>query len=122
VLLPDGTGDPRGGTEVTSSLVIETKLNLQPFTGSNGSPSQLPAVTGSIISVTPVKGYLRVHHRYTKDVTKGLENSFFKGSKNIAATTIDGSSPVEIFATNPNTLVVNKAGRSNSEPILEVGS
>ena len=122
VLLPDGTGDPRGGTEVTSSLVIETKLNLQPFTGSNGLPSELPSITGSIVSVTPLRGYLRVHHRYTKDTTKGLENSFFKGSKNIAATTIDGSSPVEIFATNPNTLVVNKAGRSNAEPILEVGS
>jgi hypothetical protein len=51
-----------------------------------------------------------------------LDNSFFKGSKNTTSTTIDGSSPVEIFATNPNTLVVNKAGRSSSEPILEVGS
>lgn len=122
VLLPDGTGDPRGGTEVTSSLVIETKLNLQPFTGSNGLPSDLPAITGSIISVTPIKGYLKVHHRYTKDTTLGLDNSFFKGSKNIASTTIDGTAPVETFATNPNTLVVNKAGRSASEPILEVGT
>lgn len=122
VLLPDGTGDPRGGTEVTSSIVTELKLNLQPFTGSNGLPSDLPAVTGSIVSVTPVKGYLRVHHRYTKDTTRGLDNSFFKGSKNVAATTIDGTAPVETFATNPNTLVVNKAGRSASEPILEVGS
>jgi hypothetical protein len=122
VLLPDGTGDPRGGTEVTSSIVTETKLNIQPFTGSNGLPSELPTITGSIISVIPIKGYLPVHHRYTKDTTRGLDNSFFKGSKNIAATTIDGSSPVEIFATNPNTLIVNKAGRSSSEPILEVGS
>jgi hypothetical protein len=122
VLLPDGTGDPRGGTEVTSSIVVETKLNIQPFTGSNGLPSQLPVVTGSVISVTPIKGYLRVHHRYTKDTTRGLDNSFFRGSKNVAATTIDGTAPVETFATNPNTLVVNKAGRNSAEPILEVGS
>jgi hypothetical protein len=122
VLLPDGTGDPRGGTEITSSIVIETKLNIQPFTGSTGLPSELPLVTGSVLNVTPVRGYLRVHHRYTRDTTRGLDNSFFKGCKNTASTTIDGSSPVEIFATNPNTLVVNKAGRSNSEPILEVGS
>ena len=120
VLLPDGTGDPRGGVETTSSVVVDTKLNIQPYTGSNGLPTSLPSVTGSVIGVTPVKGYLKVHHRYTKDTTIGLENSYFRGSKNKSTTTIDGTEPVEIFATNPNTLVVNKAGRSSSEPILEV--
>jgi hypothetical protein len=53
-------------------------------------------------------------------LTRGLENSFFRGSKNTAATTLDGSSPIETFTSNPNTLKVNKAGRDASEPILEV--
>jgi len=47
-------------------------------------------------------------------------NSYFKGSKNTAATTLDGTSPIETFVSNPNTLTVNKTGRSTSEPILEV--
>ena len=49
-----------------------------------------------------------------------MMNSYFKGSKNTAATTLDGSSPIETFVSNPNTLTVNKTGRSTSEPILEV--
>jgi hypothetical protein len=53
-------------------------------------------------------------------LTKGLENSFFRGSKNTAATTLDGAPPVEIFVSNPNTLTVNRTGRNTSEPILEV--
>ena len=53
-------------------------------------------------------------------LTRGLQNSFFRGSKNTAATTLDGSSPIETFTSNPNTLKVNKAGRDASEPILEV--
>jgi hypothetical protein len=53
-------------------------------------------------------------------LTRGLQNSFYYGTKNTSATTLDGSSPVEVFATNPNTLKVNKAGRDASEPILEV--
>ena len=54
------------------------------------------------------------------DLTRGLENSFFRGSKNTAATTLDGSSPIETFISNPTTLTVNKTGRNTSEPILEV--
>jgi hypothetical protein len=53
-------------------------------------------------------------------LTRGLQNSFFKGSKNTAATTLDGAPPVETFNTNPSTLRVNKSGRDASEPILEV--
>jgi hypothetical protein len=49
-----------------------------------------------------------------------MENSYFRGSKNTAATTLDGTPPIEVFSTNPNTLKVNKAGRSANEPILEV--
>jgi hypothetical protein len=49
-----------------------------------------------------------------------MRNSYFLGSKNTAATTLDGTAPVETFTTNPNTLRVNKAGRDASEPILEV--
>jgi len=53
-------------------------------------------------------------------LTTGMMNSYFKGSKNTAATTLDGTSPIETFVSNPNTLVVNKTGRSTNEPILEV--
>ena len=97
-----------------------SKLIITPFTGSDGNPSSLPIVTGSIKEVIPVKGYLPTHYKNVKDVSKGLENSKFYGSKQTANTTIDRAAPVETFATNPNTLVVNKAGRDSNEPILEV--
>jgi hypothetical protein len=38
----------------------------------------------------------------------------------ILETTLDGSSPIETFVSNPNTLTVNRTGRNTSEPILEV--
>jgi hypothetical protein len=110
-----GLGDERGGSVLTSSVYTETTLNIQPFAN-----SVAPIVKNNIISVVPVNGYLKTHFRNTSDLTRGMENSFFKGSKNTAATTLDGSSPVEVFTTNPNTLKVNKAGRDSSEPILEV--
>jgi hypothetical protein len=112
----NGKGDERGGVELTSSVYYETYLNVQPFSGSK----TINAGTGSIVSVTPLNGYLPTHFRNTSDLTRGLENSFFRGSKNTAATTLDGTPPVEVFTTNPNTLRVNKAGRDASEPILEV--
>jgi hypothetical protein len=111
----NGQGDPRGGMELTSSLYTETKLNIQPFSGST-----IPAIGGSIIDVKPVSGYLKTHYKNTSDLTRGLENSFYRGSRNTAATTLDGTPPVETFTTNPNTLKVNKAGRDASEPILEI--
>jgi len=112
----NGKGDPRGGYYVTSSIYYETKLNIQPFSGSK----VINAGTGSIVEVIKVDGYLPTHYRNTSDLTTGLKNSYYLGSKNTAATTLDGTSPVETFNTNPNTLRVNKAGRDASEPILQV--
>jgi hypothetical protein len=110
-----GKGDPRGGFYITEQTYTETTLNIQPFSGSTA-----PIVKGDIIDVKPVNGYLKTHYRNTTDLTRGLENSFFRGSKNTAATTLDGTPPIETFTTNPNTLKVNKAGRTSNEPILEV--
>ena len=112
----DGKGDPRGGFELTSSVYTETKLNIQPFE----SASVINVGTGDIVEVKPLSGYLPTHYRNTTDLTRGLQNSFFRGSKNTAATTLDGTSPVEVFVSNPNTLTVNRTGRNTSEPILEV--
>jgi hypothetical protein len=111
----NGKGDPRFGYYLSSSVYTETTLNIQPFSG-----SAIPTVKGKIIAVQPVDGYLPTHYRNTSDLTTGMMNSYFKGSKNTAATTLDGSSPIETFVSNPNTLTVNKTGRSTSEPILEV--
>jgi hypothetical protein len=116
VVTPAGQGDPRGGTFLTSSIYYETKLNIQPYSGSK----VINPGTGSIVEVTPLSGYLPTHYRNTSDLTTGMRNSYYLGSKNTAATTLDGAPPVETFATNPNTLRVNKAGRDASEPILEV--
>ena len=111
-----GLGDPRGGYVPDVQTYTETKLNIQPY----ASSKQINVGTGSIIEVTKVNGYLPTHYRNTSDLTRGMENSFYRGSKNTAATTLDGSSPIETFVSNPNTLKVNKAGRDSSEPILEV--
>jgi hypothetical protein len=110
-----GKGDPRGGFYVAEQTYTETKLNIQPFSGST-----MPIVKGNIIDVKPVNGYLPTHNKFTSDLTIGLQNSFYKGSKNTAATTLDGTPPIETFTSNPNTLKVNKAGRTANEPILEV--
>ena len=112
----NGLGDPRGGYVSDIQTYYETKLNIQPYSGSK----VINVGTGSIVEVTPVNGYLPTHYRNTSDLTRGLENSFFRGSKNTAATTLDGTPPVEIFVSNPNTLTVNRTGRNTSEPILEV--
>jgi hypothetical protein len=111
----NGLGDPRGGYVSDIQTYTETKLNIQPFSG-----SFVPTIGGNIIDVKPVDGYLPTHYRYTSDLTHGMQNSFFRGSKNTAATTLDGSPPFETFISNPNTLKVNKTGRDSSEPILEV--
>ena len=110
-----GKGDPRGGFYIAQQTYTETTLNIQPFSGSTQ-----PVVKGNIIDVKPVDGYLPTHFRNTSDLTRGLENSYFRGSKNTAATTLDGTPPIETFTSNPNTLKVNKAGRAANEPILEV--
>ena len=110
-----GFGDPRGGYVSAIETYNQTYLNIQPFSGST-----IPTVQNNIVAVVPVNGYLPTHYRNTSDLTIGLENSYYRGSKNTAATTLDGSSPIEIFVSNPNTLTVNRTGRSTSEPILEV--
>ena len=115
-----GSSSDRLYTTLGTETYYESYVNIQPFTGSNGSISELPTTNAKIVEVTPVSGYLKTHFRNTSDLTRGFENSFFRGSKNTAATTLDGTSPVETFTTNPNTLRVNKAGRDASEPILEV--
>ncbi len=109
-------GDPRGGYVTDIQTYTETKLNIQPFSGSK----TINAGTGSIVEVRPLNGYLPTHYRNTSDLTTGLRNSYYLGSKNTAATTLDGTPPVETFVTNPNTLKVNKANRGSDEPILEV--
>ena len=111
----NGLGDPRGGYVGAIQTYTETKLNIQPFSG-----SVVPVVGGDIVAVKLVDGYLPTHYRNTGDLTRGLENSFFRGSKNTAATTLDGTPPIETFVSNPNTLTVNRTGRNASEPILEV--
>jgi len=115
-VIVNGYGDNRLGMYADLETYYETKLNIQPYSGSK----TINAGTGSIVSVKKVNGYLPTHFRNTSDLTRGLENSFFKGCKNTSATTLDGTSPIETFATNPNTLRVNKAGRDSAEPILEV--
>ncbi len=101
--------------KIGTDTYVETKLNIQPFLGSTQFTS-----SNANIEVIPLNGYLKTHYRNTSDLTRGLQNSFYNGSKNTAATTLDGTPPVETFSSNPNTLRVNKAGRDSSEPILEV--
>ncbi len=115
IVTPNRQADPRGGYYTSASFYTETRLNIQPFSG-----SYIPTVAGYIIDVKPVSGYLKTHYKNTSDLTRGMENSYYRGSKNTAATTLDGTPPVETFTTNPNTLRVNKAGRDSNEPILEV--
>ena len=102
-------------TTIGVETYVDTIINLQPFLG-----TAVPTSTNPNIEIIPINGYLKTHYRNTSDLTRGLQNSFYRGSKNTAATTLDGSPPIEIFITNPNTLRVNKAGRDSSEPILEV--
>ncbi len=107
-------------TELESVTKFRHKVTILPFTASNGSESIDPIVTGSIVEVTPLNGAFPTHYKNTGDLTSGMENSFFNGSKQTSATTLDGSSPVQSFTTNPNTLKVSDSGRGSGEPILEV--
>ena len=86
-------------------------------------------IGGDIISAVTASGYLRTHYSVTGDKHLGLQNSFYRGSKNTSYiangvtssfTTVDGKAPVETFVSNPTTLRISPQGRSNSEPILEV--
>ena len=77
-------------------------------------------IGGDIISAVTASGYLRTHYSVTGDKHLGLQNSFYRGSKQNNFTTVDGKAPVETFVSNPTTLRISPQGRSNSEPILEV--
>ena len=114
------SNDSSLGTELVSQTRYRHFINILPFTGSNGSESTDPSVTGNVVEVKPLNGAFASHYINTGDLTTGLENSYFNGSKQTAATTLDGSSPIQTFTTNPNTLKVNDGGRGSGEPILEV--
>ena len=111
--------DASQGTQFVTQTKHRNKVTILPFTGSNGLETSTPS-GGDIVSVTPLNGYFPSHYRNVGDLTTGLENSFFNGSKQTQATTLDGGSPVQTFTTNPNTLRVNESGRGSGEPILEV--
>lgn len=108
-------GDPRGGFVAATQSFTEVELIVQPF-GSSTLPTVSP--NNNIIKVTPVDGYLPTHNRFTSDLTTGMQNAYYNGCKNTAATTLDGTEPIEVFVTNPNTVKVSK--RDMNEPILEV--
>ena len=97
--------------EVTKYDYKVTKL---PFGSSD------PATGNNVAAVTPLNGYFPTHYRYVNNLGQGLQDSFFEGSKQTAATTPDGLDPVETFTTNPNILRVADTGRGSGEPILEV--
>ena len=79
-----------------------------------------PSVGNDVTEVIPLNGYFPTHYRYKNNLSKGLQDSFFEGSKQTTATTPDGLGPVETFSTNPNILRVADTGRGSGEPILEV--
>jgi hypothetical protein len=107
------------GREFVTQTLFRNKVTILPFTGSNGLETPTPS-GGNIVSVTPLNGYFPYHYRNVGDLTTGLENSYFRGSKQTQATTLDGGSPVVTFTTNPNTLRVSDTGRGSGEPILIV--
>lgn len=69
---------------------------------------------------TKVDGYLPFHRVRQDAIPTGLQNAFYNGCKQTEDTTIDGSSPIEVFISDVTTLKVNKTDRSNDEPILTV--
>ena len=79
-----------------------------------------PYKNGIITAIQPFVGLTSGHYSNTKDTSRGLENSFYEGSKQTSRTTLDGTPAVETFTTNPNRLRVGATGRGSGEPILEV--
>ena len=116
VLVPENINpdDSSMGRSFVSKTFYRTKLTILDW------DKTAPSVGGNIVEVTPLDGYFPPHYRNVGDLTTGLENSYFKGSKQTAATTLDGGSPVVTFTTNPNTLRVSDTGRGSGEPILIV--
>ena len=106
--------DASKGREFVTQTLYRKKLNFREFSQSGS------LVVGNTVSAVPLNGYVPNHYRNVGDLTSGMENSFFNGSKQTSLTTLDGGSPVQTFTTNPNTLRVNPGGRGSGQPILEV--
>ena len=98
--------------------VTQTKYKYSVTTLPYGAT--IPTVGGDIVAVEPIDGYFKSHYRNVGDLSSGMQNSWYNGSKQTSATTLDGGSAVETWTTNPNTLKVNDSGRGSGEPILEV--
>jgi len=67
-----------------------------------------------------VDGYLPFHRIYTSDLTLGMRNSYYNGSKTGVNSFVDDTKAVEIFISKPGILKVNKKGDSEVEPILQI--
>ena len=90
------------------------------YTDILSSLGSYPYKNGVIVAIEPFTGTTSGHYSNTKDTSRGLDNSFFVGSKQTSRTTLDGTPAVETFSTNPNRLRVGPTGRGSGEPILEV--
>ena len=102
------------------SKISENKISFTSPSGSLAGSIGKVDPDGTIVQVTPLDGYLPTHYKFKSDKPIGFENLFFNGCKQTQATTIDGTPPVEVFTTNPNTLKVSDSGRGSGEPILEI--
>lgn len=105
---PNAGGDFRSPSQHSFYTYITSSLGAYPYDN------------GVVTNIELFNGYTSGHYRFTKDTTRGLENSRFNGSKQTSLTTLDGTAAVEIFSTNANTLKVSNTGRGSGEPILEV--
>ena len=109
------------GTIVSESgLKTKTIVSFTSPSGSlTGSLGNIDT-DGTVVQVTALNGYLPTHQKNTTFLPAGMENLYFKGCKQTQATTLDGTPPIEVFTTNPNTLKVSDSGRGSGEPILEI--
>ena len=113
IIIPSASVDGIYTNVLTSSY--HNELIIQDI-GVSGSLASDPKIVG----ITTASGYLPSHYIYKGGKSIGLQNLFYKGSKQTANTTIDGKDAIETFITNPTVLRINKQGRNTSEPILEV--
>ena len=102
--------------EYVSTTTSFYEIALLPFGGLTSSLY----LQDDVISVSPLIGYLPTHYKFVNNLTEGLIQSYYKGSKQTQSTTPDGLPAVETFTTNPNILRVASTGRGSGEPILEV--
>lgn len=115
------------GTQVSESVSrFKTIVSFVPSASNEYWTSSLSGMVGTededgtIVQVTAAEGILPGHYELVSEKPTALENLYFKGCKQTQATTLDGTPPVEVFTTNPNTLKVSDSGRGSGEPILEV--